>query len=218
MSDRFRYPLLDRYYQRYLDDEDTANFIRCVSAHYSLGTLRRLAIYGQTISRRAAVLMIGYVGTYGENQLMGCALSDNDRAVRMLADHGIRDIWSRQGSPSQQSRLKRLYQLVSKSYVEEAILLANELIIDNPEIGEAWSQRAIAFSLQGDFVSAIEDCCEALNKNRFHFPAAIGMGHCCLQIDDPGGALSAFRLALQINPDLEGIRTQVYQLERAGGN
>lgn len=217
MSDPLRNPLLDRYYQRYLDDEDTANLIRCVSAHYSIGTLCRLAVYGRTISRRASVLMLGFTGSYSENEVMGRAMSDSDRAVRMLADHGIRDIWGRQGSPSQQGQLKQLYQLINKSFIDDAILLANELIIQNPEIGEAWSQRAIAFSVQGDFVAAIEDCCEALNKNRYHFPAAIGMGHCCLQLDDIGGALSAFRLALQINPDLEGVRTQVYQLERANG-
>jgi len=218
MSDKFRYPVLDRYYQRYLEDENTAEFIRCVSAHYSIGTLVRLADSGQTISRRAAVLMIGFVGTYRENETMGLALNDRDRAVRMLADHGIRDIWGRQGTPSQQAKLKELYRLVNKHYLQDAVVLANELIVENADLSEAWSQRAIAFSAEGDFLAAIEDCCEALNKNRYHFPAAIGMGHCCLQLDDVGGALSAFRLALQINPDLEGVRTQVYQLERASGN
>ncbi len=218
MSDKFRYPALDRYYQRYLEDENTADFIRYVSAHYSIGTLTRLADCGQTISRRAAVLMIGYVGTYSENEVMGQALNDRDRAVRLLADHGIRDIWGRQGTPSQQTQLQRLYQLINKHDLSNAIALANELIVENSDLSEAWSQRAIAFSAEGDFVAAIEDCCEALNKNRYHFPAAIGMGHCCLQLDDIGGAIAAFRLALQINPDLEGVRTQVHQLERASGN
>ncbi len=218
MSEKLRYPILDRFYQRYLDDEDSANFIRGVVGHYTIGSLRRLAQHGQVTSRRAAVMMIGFIGDFSENEIMGKALSDRDRAVRMLADNGIRDLWSRQGQPEEQLKLGRLYKLVTNHQMDQAILVANELIDLNPEIGDAWSQRAIAYCAKGDTIAAVEDCCEALNRNRYHFLAAIGMGHCCLQLDDNSGALSAFRLALQINPDLENVRTRIHQLERATGN
>ena len=66
----------------------------------------------------------------------------------------------------------------------------------------------------GEFEAAIADCRETLNCNRFHFPAAMGMAHCCLQMDDAASALEGFRLALRINPDLEGVRSHVSHLER----
>jgi tetratricopeptide (TPR) repeat protein len=210
--------LLDKLYQQYLDDENSAEFIRNVSTSYNIGSLCRLATYGQVISRRAAVLTIGFLGEFSENEVMGHALNDSDRAVRMLADNGIRDLWSRQGSLKHQSGVKRLYQLISRSRMQEAIELANCLLEEDETLCEAWNQRAIALCAEGDFVGAIEDCCQTLNYNRFHFPAAIGMAHCCLQLEDPAGALSGFRLAIKINPDLEGVRNHIHQLERASEN
>ena len=171
MSEEFlRYPLLDRLYQQYLSDEDSAGFIRAVSQRYTLGTLRRLATAGPRISRRASVLAIGLMGDYFMNETMGNALSDSDRAVRLLADHGIREIWQRQGTSSQQRAIQHLYQLVSRNRLDEAIDYATLLIVDDPDLGEAWNQRAIALCAIGDYEGAISDCREALNCNRFHYP------------------------------------------------
>ena len=218
MSDSLRYPLLDRIYQQYLEDENSAEFIRLVSNSYNLGSICRLATFGQTISRRAAIMTIGFLGEYSENEIMGRALVDSDRAVRMLADHGIRDLWSRQGSGEQQAAVQRLYQLVSRHRMEEAIELSNRLLAEDETLCEAWNQRAIALCAEGDFVGAVEDCCQTLNYNRYHFPAAIGMAHCCMHLDDMSGALSGFKLALKINPDLEDVRSHIHQLERKSEN
>jgi tetratricopeptide (TPR) repeat protein len=133
----------------------------------------------------------------------------------MLADHACREVWPRQGTPAQQAAVKRLYRLNEVDRTDEVIDLASHLIRQNDQLGEAWNQRAIAFCAEGDFRSAIEDCKETLNVNRFHFPAAMGLGHCCLQMDDPMSALEGFRLALRLNPDLDGIRNQVDHLERS---
>lgn len=216
MSDDFiRYPMLEIFYQQYLASEHTADFIQSVSSCYSVGTLERLARYGQCMSRRASVLAIGFLGDFSCNETLGRALVDDDRCVRMLADNGMRDIWPRQGTPAQQNGLRRLYRLNATDRTEEAIELASSLIFENHELGEAWNQRAIAFCAEGDFLSAIEDCKESLNCNRFHFPAAMGLAHCCLQMDDSMSALEGFRLALRINPDLEGVRNQIRHLERS---
>jgi tetratricopeptide (TPR) repeat protein len=219
MSDELlRYPLLDTLYQQYLEHESSADFIRAVCESYTLGSICRLAKYGQTNSRRAAIMTLGFLGDFSHNEIMGTALNDSDRAVRMLADHGIRGIWPRQGEPRHQQSVRKLYQLVSRDQTQAAIELANRLLWEDESLAEAWNQRAIAYCAEGDFVSAIEDCCETLNRNRFHFPAAIGMAHCCLQLDDLSGALSGFKLAISINPDLEGVRSQIHQLERASEN
>jgi tetratricopeptide (TPR) repeat protein len=215
MSDEFiRYPMLEMFYQQYLTSEHSADFIQSVSSSYTVGSLERLARHGQCLSRRAAVLAIGFLGDFSCNETLGRALVDDDRCVRMLADHGVREIWPRQGTPAQQSGVTQLYRLNAVNRTEDAIDLASSLICENHELGEAWNQRAIAFCAEGDFRGAIEDCKESLNCNRFHFPAAMGIGHCCLQLDDPVSALEGFRLALRINPDLEGVRSQIHHLER----
>ncbi len=160
------------------------------------------------------MLAIGFLGDFSCNETLGRSLVDDDRCVRMLADHGMREIWPRQGTPAQEAGVRRLYRLNGIHRNEEVIDLATSLIRENPDLGEAWNQRAIAFCAEGDFRGAAEDCKESLNCNRFHFPAAMGLGHCCLQLDEPASALEGFRLALRINPDLEGVRNHVHHLER----
>jgi tetratricopeptide (TPR) repeat protein len=209
-----RYPKLDFYYQQYLTDENSATFIQGVSANYNIGSLERLATAGHRISRRASILALGFLGDFSCNEVMGRALVDQDRGVRMLADHGSREIWARQGTSSEQEVIHKLYRLIELSQMDEAIDAATDLLRSNPAIGEAWSQRAIAHCHQGYLEAAIEDCKEALNCNRFHFPAALGLAHCCLQVNDRSAALHSFRVALKINPDLDGVRQQVSHLER----
>ena len=209
-----RYPQLDRFYQRFLTEESSADFIQSVSTKYNLASLERLATSGSRMTRRSAILALGFLGDFSNNEVVGKALNDDDRAVRMLADHGIRELWQRQGTAAQQQSLKRLFRLVDQSRMEEAVAAATQLIEVNPEFSEAYSQRAIAFCALGDYESALIDCREALQYNRFHFPAAIGLAHCCMQIDEPSGALAGYRLALNINPDLDSVRHQVTRLER----
>ena len=213
-DDQIRSPLLDRLYQRYLNDEDSARFIQSVCQRYSIGSLKRLCRYGQVNSRRSATLAIGFLGDFSVNETMGRSLQDDDRGVRLLADHGIRQIWTRQGEPAVQAGVRKLYRLVIQNRLEDAIEDATRLIAHDPMLGEAWNQRAIAFCALGEFEAAIEDCRETLNCNRYHFPAAMGMGHCLLQMDDAVAALECFRLALSINPDLEGVRNHICQIER----
>ena len=209
-----RYPQLDRFYQRFLNEESSADFIQAVSTKNNLASLERLATAGGRMTRRAAILAIGFLGEFSNNEVMGRALSDDDRAVRMLADHGIRELWQRQGTAGQQESLKQIFRLVDQSRMEDAIAAATQLIEVNPEFSEAYSQRAIAFCALGDYEAALVDCREALQFNRFHFPAAIGLAHCCMQIDEASGALAGYRLALNINPDLDSVRRQVSRLER----
>lgn len=213
MSD-VRYPMLDLYYQQYLTEENSAEFIKAVSRNYSIGTLERLAECGSRITRRASILAIGFVGDYSSNETMGKAMTDRDRAVRLLADHGIRELWQRQGSESQQAKVKALHRLIAQFRMEEAIDEATSLINLNPSLGEAWNQRAIAYCAEGEFHAALEDCRETLVCNRFHFPAAMGMAHCYMQLDDAFAALEGFRLALRLNPDLEGVRNHILHLEK----
>ena len=209
-----RYPKLERFYQQYLDDEDSARFIRSVTCHYTVGTLDRLVTSQRVQTRRAAILAIGYVGDFSLNETMGNALSDSDRAVRMLADHNIRQIWHRQGSFQERSLLSKLERLNASNQCDEAIELSSELLSKNQSLGEAWNQRSIAYSSKGQLELAVADCRETLNCNRFHFPAAVGMGHCCLKLNSAESALGCFQLALRINPDLESLRLQVRRLQR----
>ncbi|MCA9269465.1 MAG: hypothetical protein KDA41_13380, partial [Planctomycetales bacterium] len=181
---------------------------------YQLGTLIRLARGGTRTVRRAAVLALGMLGDYSMNRVLGLALQDRDRGVRLLADQALRQIWPREGNPSQRSKLHSAIRLNQLFRFADACRWTTELIAEAPDLAEAYHQRAIAFACQGEFEAAVEDCHMALEFNPYHFAAAAAMGQAQLELDDRAAALESFQRALRLNPDLDGVRARVQQLQR----
>ncbi len=215
MSHRYNcQPVIVDFYYRYLDDQDSALFIKNVARRYSCASLERLAAVGDRVARRASVLSLGYMADFSSNAVMGQALVDRDRGVRTIAENGIRDLWRRVGSREQRLALGTIIRLNQTKQYDEAIRMATELIHESPWIAEAWCQRGTAYYHLSQYDAAIRDCHQALEINPYHFTAAAGMGQCHLLQDNPMEALEAYRRALRLNPGMEEIRVQVIQLQR----
>jgi len=210
-----RISLIDRFYLRYLDDENSANFVASVARHYLTSTLERLAEFGQQLSRRGAVLALAFLGSYESNPTLGRALKDGDRVVRLLAENAIREVWCRDGSESQRQQLAILIRLNHGYQFEEALEAASLLIQQAPRFAEAWNQRAIAHYRLGQFDAAANDCQQTVELNPHHFGAIVGMAHCYLELGEGFAALECFRRAVEVNPGLEAVRGQIEFLERA---
>ncbi len=211
-----RTAILELLYQQYLIDQDSATFIKKMVRKYSIGTLERLALTAARRElRRAAVLGLGFVASYESNAVLGMALNDEDRGVRLAAENGIHSLWTRDGNDSQRQLLGIVMRLIAAKQFAEAIDRATELVESAPWFAEAWNQRAIAHYSLGEYEASIGDCHETLEINPYHFPAASGMGQCYLQLDERTRALECFRRALKLNPNLEGIRANIVHLERA---
>jgi len=207
--------LLERLYQNYLIEQDSAAFIRQVARNYTIGTLERLTTAPGRELRRGAVLALGFLGNYESNSVMGRSLSDKDRGVRIAAESGIVSLWCREGNEEQRQLLSIVIRLNSAKQFEEAVRQACELIERAPSFAEAWNQRAIAYYSRGQFEEAIHDYQQTLEYNPYHFGAAAGMGQCHAKQDDNRSALECFRRALKLNPNLEGVRANVLHLQRA---
>lgn len=209
-----RLPYLSLAYAQYLEDQDTAGFVRRVAHAYTQGTLRRLAEHDAPQVRRAAVFALGLLGDYESNATLGRALQDEDRTVRILAEHSIRSVWTRAGTEKQRRLLGLLIRLNSAHQFEAVLRRATELLEHAPWLAEAWNQRAIAHFSLGHYEQAVHDCHQALEINPYHFAAAAGMGQAYLELGNPEAALESFRRALRLNPDLEAVRVQVARLAR----
>jgi tetratricopeptide (TPR) repeat protein len=205
---------LEKLYHRYLDTENTASFVKAVAERYTLSTLARLALGGGAVVRRAATMAVGFLGDYSHSSILGRALSDRDRGVRLLADSGIRQLWRRDGNRRQQQLLARLCRLNQNDQYADAIPAATELIDEAAHFAEAWNQRAVAHFALRQFEDAANDCHQTLELNPYHFGALVGMAHCYLQLDEPFAALENFRRALSLNPDLADVRGRIDLLER----
>lgn len=214
-SDSQRMPLLLTLYEQYLENQDSATFLRKVSWAYTQGTLQRLARHEACKVRRGAVLALGLLGDYEANQTLGHALQDADRTVRTLAETGIRNVWLRVGSDQQRQQLSILVRLNASQRYQDVIQKASDMIDKAPWLAEAWNQRAIAHFALSRFTDSIRDAHQALEINPYHFAAASGMGQAYLQLKSPTLALECFRRALGLNRDLEGVRAQVERLTRS---
>ncbi len=214
MNKRARTPALDILYHQYLVDQDTAQFSRRVGQQYTMGSLERLAVIGDRMVRRAAVLAIGLLGDYNSNATLGRSLHDDDRGVRMLAESGIRKLWCRIGTAEHRRLLDAVVELNSTGRLIEAIELATRLIEQAPWLAEGWNQRALALFGMGRHAESIHDCSQALELNPYHYGAATGLGQSYLKLNNRPKALECFRRALRLNPNLEGVRAHVLYLQR----
>jgi len=215
VSDSSRIPFLCDWYQRYLNDQDSAAFVRAVSRRYTQGTLQRLAEHVSSEVRRGAVLALGFLGDYEANSTVGRALHDTDRTVRILAENGIRNIWFRAGTERERQQLTFIVRLISAQQYHEALSRATDLIHAAEWLAETWNQRGTAFFRIGRYTESIRDSHQALEINPYHFDAAMSMGQAYLQLDNRVSALECFRRALRLNPNLEGVRVQVERLTRS---
>lgn len=205
--------LLVSYYETFLRDHDLDGFRRQVLERYTEGTLARVAASGDVQSRRAAVLALGLVGTFGVNDVVGRALRDRDPVVRSLANNALWAIWFRADTPENNATLERVRGLIQRQRIDEARELATRLIARAPGFAEAYNQRAIAYFFLGRFEESAADCRRVLERNPYHFGALSGLGQCYVKLNQRREALKIFRRALKLQPYSEGLREAVATLE-----
>lgn len=209
-----RYSVLLKYYQRYLSDGETAKFIASVAQRYSLATLERLAVSGNTYSRRSAALALGLIGNSQCIGVLGPLLRHQDRKLRLVVDDALRAIAGREGTAEQRHLLELLMRSNEAGNFDRSIELATQLV-EAGATAEAYHQRSLALFQLDSIEHAIADCHEVLRLNEFHYGAMVGLGHCHLELGDLLEALFWFRRALRVFPDLEAVRIQVRRLEKA---
>jgi len=207
-------PQLVYHYERYLLDQNISAYVRSVSNSYTVGSLERVVLAGDRSARRGAVLALSRMADYRSNATLGRMLCDSDRGVRTLAENGIRRLWMRIGTPSQQRHLVAINEHLDEQEYDRAAQLATALVEDAPWIAQGWYSRGKAFFQMEHYDAAIQDCHQALEINAYHFLAASVMGQAYQLQDNPVAALEAFRRALRLNPSMEEVRAQVIHLQR----
>ena len=205
-------PRLTTLYLTYLQEHDARTFIEQAMRYYNESSLIRLTGATCVETRRAAALMLGFVGTYQTNDVLGRLLKDRDRSVRLIAESSLKSVWSRDGLEEHRRQLHQVMRLIAQQEYGEAVSHANILLDEYPLYVEARNQRAIALFALEKFEESIEDSRIVLDLNPYHFGAAIGMAHAYLQLRDKSQAIECFRQALAINPNLESVRRHLERL------
>lgn len=207
-------PILTQLYLKYLEDDDCPGFIREVARYYLIGTIERLANSESVMTRRATVLALAYLSDFQSNPVLAGLLKDSNETVRVMTEQAIQQIWFRTGSDADQKELLVIERLNLSNQFDESLERATRLIEKNDAIAEAWNQRAIAYFNLSRYADSIRDCHETMLRNPYHYPAAIGMGQCFVEINDTYNAIESYSKALKINPGLTFLRGQINYLKK----
>lgn len=212
---------LVQFYREFQKDRDLEAFQKKVSARYVPATLERALAMGTVEARQAAVLALSLVADFSSHDAVGKALRDPDPVVSRLAAHACWPVWFRGDTPDNNRRLQEVADRINvakgRDQLQATVEQATALIKDAPKFAEAYNQRAIAHYIAQDFRKSIEDCERAVKLNRYHFGALSGMGQCYQSLGDTARALDAYRRALKANPNMDGIREAIYELEHTEG-
>jgi tetratricopeptide (TPR) repeat protein len=140
-------------------------------------------------------------------------LDDADPQVRALAAAATWQIWSRSGDPAIDKLFARGVEQMQAAALTEALATFSAIVRRKPDFAEGWNKRATILFLLDRNEASLKDCDEVLKRNPKHFGALSGAGQIHLQLGHAELALSFFRRAVAVNPNLEGPAEMIPVLE-----
>ncbi|MGH7385104.1 MAG: tetratricopeptide repeat protein [Candidatus Rokuibacteriota bacterium] len=165
-------------------------------------------------TRRRATAWLGEVGVIADAPALIEALTDDDEVVRVLAEHSVWQVWSRSGDPEADGLLQIGIEQMSEGDGPAAVETFTRVIEKTPDFAEAWNKRATVYFLMGEDEKSLRDCDEVIKRNPAHFGALAGYGQIYLRLDQPERALSYFRRALRVNPNMRAVQDVIARLEQ----
>jgi tetratricopeptide (TPR) repeat protein len=166
---------------------------------------------------RATIVCLGRKGNMAHNRMLADLLRHADAEIACLAENSLWQIWMRAGTEWGNALLGRANDLIRDGDFERAVCILEQLSTAEPDVAEAHHQRGIALSLLERPEQAGAAFRQTLRLNRYHFSAAVSLGHACVEQCDLAGALRYYRYAIRLNPRLDEIPEVVKRLKAVVG-
>lgn len=164
--------------------------------------------------RRAALIWLGDHGLHLQAIQLAPLLKDDDRVNRQLAEQAMWQMWGRSGDARIDRQFAQAVLHMNGGEFAAAIDAFSGLIKVKPDLAEAWNKRATAYFLAGDLDKSLADCAEVMKRNPVHFGALAGYGQIYTQRGEFERALEYFSQALEVNPNMTGVETNIRALKR----
>jgi tetratricopeptide (TPR) repeat protein len=171
--------------------------------------LKALENRTDAVARRQGLRTLAATGTMADVPRIAQALRDPDRAVRIIAEAALWEIWSRSGDREIDRLFAAGVQEMSEGRWDDAVTTFTKVIARKPEFAEGWNKRATVYYLMGEYQKSLADCDEVMKRNPFHYGALSGYGMIYGQLDQPLRALEFYEQALGVNPNLDGVRNAI---------
>ncbi len=191
------------------DDETLKEFL---TSQYSEEDLICYLRSDDPLEMRAAAAALRLIG--GEMGIPALieALQDDDLGTCFSAENALWHIWARSGDPAVDAILNDGKALLRSEAYDKAVERFTEVIQAAPNFAEGYNQRAIAYFLLEEWSKSIRDCKRTVALNPNHFGAFAGMGHVYVKLGKIIEAITAYKQALHINPNLLPIAEAILRL------
>jgi tetratricopeptide (TPR) repeat protein len=137
----------------------------------------------------------------------------DDQAAAMLESQ-LEQIWLHSGSPAVTLLLSRGLRSLQAGQDDEAVGSFSDAITLQPDVGEAWHQRAVARYHAGDVNGAIRDLEETVRLEPRNFSAFRTLAEISAAREDWKGAYAAWQKLLELDPKTPGGEDRLRVLKR----
>jgi len=140
------------------------------------------------------------------------AAPDSQTAARLEGQ--LEETWLRSGSPAVTLLMSRGLRTLKAGEDDEAVNSFSDAITLQPDVAEAWHQRALARYHQGDLNGAIHDLEETVQLQPRDFAAFRTLTDIAVAREDWKGAYAAWRKVMELDPKTQGGEERLRFLKR----
>jgi len=126
----------------------------------------------------------------------------------------IWELWSRSDSATAEVLLGQAVVAMGAADNAASLEILDRIIAAYPTYAEAWNKRATLHFMIGNYNTSLSDIEKVLDLEPRHFGALAGRGMIYQRQGKWSEALSAFREALSMNPNMAGVKNAVQELSK----
>lgn len=126
----------------------------------------------------------------------------------------IWELWSRSDSTTAEVLLGQAVVAMGAADNAASLEILDRIIAAYPTYAEAWNKRATLHFMIGNYNTSLSDIEKVLDLEPRHFGALAGRGMIYQRQGKWSEALSAFREALSMNPNMVGVKNAVQELSK----
>jgi tetratricopeptide (TPR) repeat protein len=126
----------------------------------------------------------------------------------------LEQTWLRAGSPAVTLLMSRGLRSLQAGQDDEALASFSDAITLQPDVAEAWHQRALARYHAGDVSGAIHDLEETVRLEPRNFSAFRTLADIATARDDWKGAYAAWQKVMELDPKTRGGEERLRLLKR----
>ena len=137
----------------------------------------------------------------------------NPQAASMLEDQ-LQQTWLRSGTAAVTLLMSRGLRLAQAGQDDDAVETFSDAITLQPDVAEAWHQRAVTRYHAGDVTGAVRDLQETLRLEPRDFSAFRTLADIAAAREDWKGAYAAWQKVLELDPKTAGGEERLRVLKR----